>query len=387
MGCGSGFGFSSSRDDCDDMNKEVHPGIKETCNSRDDDCNGRVDDGARAACGVGWCRRLSPTCEASACVPGPPRAETCNAFDDDCDGVVDNGSNLCMEGRMCMNGFCLTSQEVAEAAAAEARRRGARGRRRRARRRSGARSRGSPTGPARGRLRPGRSSEPVEAPRPKLGCCIGGGGRRRRGPGGGSCWRWRAVLFVLGLVRGAPPALLNALSPTSRPRSGKARLQALVARGGGGAGPLRAERGGPGAATPGGCPGWAAREQLRRRGCWSRAGSTAPNTWPPPSRWPLLERAEAEPELRRLRERAELWVIPCLNPDGYARVWQRGGVGRLPELRPNARGVDLNRNFPLPAGRRRLALPGRGIHPAGGRHLRRRRPAVRARDRRPGPAA
>jgi hypothetical protein len=74
----------------------------------------------------------------------------------------------------------------------------------------------------------------------------------------------------------------------------------------------------------------------------------------------LLERAPGEPEIRRLRERAELWVIPCINPDGYARTWQRAGVGAIGELRPNARGVDLNRNFPLPHGRRRLALPGAG---------------------------
>jgi hypothetical protein len=79
----------------------------------------------------------------------------------------------------------------------------------------------------------------------------------------------------------------------------------------------------------------------------------------------LLARARGWPPLDQLRVRAELWVIPCLNPDGYARVWQRTGQGRMAELRPNARGVDLNRNFPLPAGRRRLALPGAGSTQAG----------------------
>lgn len=48
-------------------------------------------------------------------------------------------------------------------------------------------------------------------------------------------------------------------------------------------------------------------------------------------------------------ERAELWVIPCLNPDGYARTWEAGGEGALAQLRTNANGVDLNRNFPRPA--------------------------------------
>jgi len=55
---------------------------------------------------------------------------------------------------------------------------------------------------------------------------------------------------------------------------------------------------------------------------------------------------------RQLRRRAEVWVIPCLNPDGYARTWEAGGQGSLRELRTNANGVDLNRNFPLPTSAR-----------------------------------
>ena len=63
---------------------------------------------------------------------------------------------------------------------------------------------------------------------------------------------------------------------------------------------------------------------------------------------------------RALRERAEVWVAPCLNPDGYARTVAQEGVGRLAELRGNARGVDLNRNFPLALGATPSALPGAG---------------------------
>ena len=61
-----------------------------------------------------------------------------------------------------------------------------------------------------------------------------------------------------------------------------------------------------------------------------------------------------------LRERADLWVIPCLNPDGYAATYDREGRGPLAELRANARGVDLNRNYPLPTGARRWPFPGAG---------------------------
>ncbi len=61
-----------------------------------------------------------------------------------------------------------------------------------------------------------------------------------------------------------------------------------------------------------------------------------------------------------LREAANLGVVPCLNPDGYARTWSAEGRGALAELRANARGVDLNRNFPLPEGERRWPIPGSG---------------------------
>lgn len=74
--------------------------------------------------------------------------------------------------------------------------------------------------------------------------------------------------------------------------------------------------------------------------------------------------ADPSPCLRELHERAELWLAPCLNPDGYARTHALDGVGSLAQLRHNHRGVDLNRNWPLPAGARRLPLPGAGSpHP------------------------
>jgi len=65
-------------------------------------------------------------------------------------------------------------------------------------------------------------------------------------------------------------------------------------------------------------------------------------------------------ELARLVKRAELWVIPCLNPDGYAHTWSQAGRGRFAGLRTNAQQVDLNRNFPVPAGAMLSRLPGAG---------------------------
>lgn len=66
------------------------------------------------------------------------------------------------------------------------------------------------------------------------------------------------------------------------------------------------------------------------------------------------------PVVKRLRARAEVVVAPCLNPDGYARTWAAGGRGSVGELRCNAHGVDLNRNFPRPGGVPPSRLPGAG---------------------------
>ncbi|HEX2658927.1 MAG TPA: M14 family metallopeptidase [Polyangia bacterium] len=74
----------------------------------------------------------------------------------------------------------------------------------------------------------------------------------------------------------------------------------------------------------------------------------------------LVEAIDQLDSLRRLRARAEVWLIPSLNPDAYARVWDAGGQGELKDLRANAHGVDLNRNFPLPPGGLRKRRPGAG---------------------------
>ena len=50
---------------------------------------------------------------------------------------------------------------------------------------------------------------------------------------------------------------------------------------------------------------------------------------------------------REALDRINVWIIPALNPDGYAAVEKRLGAGLgLGFGRGNARGVDLNRNFP-----------------------------------------
>lgn len=62
----------------------------------------------------------------------------------------------------------------------------------------------------------------------------------------------------------------------------------------------------------------------------------------------LLEQLRAGRAAEALRNRADVWVIPSANPDAYARTWEANGVGTMAQLRTNAHGVDLNRNFPRP---------------------------------------
>jgi hypothetical protein len=81
----------------------------ELCNTLDDDCDGRTDEGpdgskVGVACnvGVGACARtgsyacpnLDDAAVACNAVAGAPGTETCNGIDDDCNGTVDEGLGL-----------------------------------------------------------------------------------------------------------------------------------------------------------------------------------------------------------------------------------------------------------------------------------------------------
>lgn len=68
-------------------------------------------------------------------------------------------------------------------------------------------------------------------------------------------------------------------------------------------------------------------------------------------------RAVVEGRAESLARACELVVVPSANPDGFATTVARGGVGRVAQLRCNANGVDLNRNFPRPHGVPASRLP------------------------------
>jgi len=96
------------------------PSGMETCDGKDNDCNGQVDEGFNVgmACtsGVGQCSKAgtmvcaTPTTTICDAEPFPPSPETCDGLDNDCDGVNDNGNPgggmACMSGLpgVCSNG-------------------------------------------------------------------------------------------------------------------------------------------------------------------------------------------------------------------------------------------------------------------------------------------
>jgi hypothetical protein len=94
----------------------------EVCNTKDDDCNGLIDDGIpglgnACVCGqdssktlmTGECRPGKLTCEGrepldcQGCIG--PRPEICDGKDNDCDGALDNQAP-CASDRVCQNGEC-----------------------------------------------------------------------------------------------------------------------------------------------------------------------------------------------------------------------------------------------------------------------------------------
>ncbi|AKF03105.1 Tryptophan synthase alpha chain [Sandaracinus amylolyticus] len=92
----------------------------ETCNLRDDDCDGTIDEGdpgGGATCGssTGLCRTGIEHCVGGAitCTGGvSPSVELCNGQDDDCDGTSDDGNP--QGGRLCGTGIgtCEPGREV-----------------------------------------------------------------------------------------------------------------------------------------------------------------------------------------------------------------------------------------------------------------------------------
>lgn len=173
--CKPSAGFGDCAGDCDDRDERFFPGAAEVCDLRDNDCDGKVDEGVRQPCGVGLCARFALGC-GTACTPGAPFTEVCDGYDDDCDGLVDEGDNesLCGDASVpCVDGHCAVSNGGAGNLPAAA----------------GAGNISNPAHSGSGGLASGLRSSP-----PSAGCALGG-----HPPDGG--WHGVACLALLAWLR------------------------------------------------------------------------------------------------------------------------------------------------------------------------------------------
>ena len=109
--CSQPAGYAVNGKDCDDTDREVHPGAFEVCNGVDDNCDGNVDEGVKTTYyrdsdddGYGDSSQTARACDQPSGYVSqggdcddtdrnihPGASEVCNGADDDCDGSVDEG--------------------------------------------------------------------------------------------------------------------------------------------------------------------------------------------------------------------------------------------------------------------------------------------------------
>ena len=111
LACSPPKGYAKQGGDCNDKDKEIHPGAKEKCNKKDDNCNYYIDEGLTKNVyykdddGEGYgststvqdCMQpvgfvsLTGDCNDNNAAINPGASEACNEVDDNCNGYKDEG--------------------------------------------------------------------------------------------------------------------------------------------------------------------------------------------------------------------------------------------------------------------------------------------------------
>jgi hypothetical protein len=82
--------------DCDDLDPTVFPGSQELCDSRDNDCDGQIDEGCSASCSADNQCAAGLVCCAGQCADIANDSQNCGGC-----------SLVCAAGQVCFGGVCM----------------------------------------------------------------------------------------------------------------------------------------------------------------------------------------------------------------------------------------------------------------------------------------